>query len=107
MDHMEKYLMTRLHRDFFSPADTDDEQKDLAIQNRIRKLHWVTEDMLGAAIEERSVAVSQLIVQAQTGEPSFLLNWLSSEVLKPLRTVFEVHAFVYQFQPSASLSHIG
>lgn len=68
MDHVEKYLMTRLYRDFFSPSDTDDEQRDLAIQNRIRKLRWVTGDMLGAAIEEGNMSVSQLIVKAQTGE---------------------------------------
>lgn len=66
IDNIEKYLMTLHYRELFSPMDTDDEQKDLAIQNRIRKLRWVTADMLGADLEEGNLLVSQLIVKAQT-----------------------------------------
>lgn len=36
MDEVEKYMMTCLYKEAFCPETTDDEKKDLAIQNRIR-----------------------------------------------------------------------
>lgn len=36
MDEVEKYMMTRLYKEVFCPETTDDENKDLAIQKRIR-----------------------------------------------------------------------
>lgn len=36
MDEVEKYMMTRLYKEAFCPETTDDENKDLAIQKRIR-----------------------------------------------------------------------
>ncbi len=37
MDFIEKYLMTRLYRAVFCPVTTDDEEKDLEIQTKIRR----------------------------------------------------------------------
>ncbi|XP_041456671.1 rab5 GDP/GTP exchange factor-like isoform X2 [Lytechinus variegatus] len=65
MDHLEKVIMTRLYRDLFCPPLTDDEQKDLAIQNRIRRLRWVMPSMLDAAINEDNTNVERLIEKAQ------------------------------------------
>jgi len=36
MDEVEKYMMCRLYEGVFCPESTDDEDKDLAIQKRIR-----------------------------------------------------------------------
>lgn len=65
MDHLEKVIMTRLYRNLFCPPLTDDEQKDLAIQNRIRRLRWVMPTMLDAAINEENTQVERLIEKAQ------------------------------------------
>ena len=59
--------MTRLYRTLFCPPYTDDEQKDLAIQNRIRRLRWITPAMLDAVIDEGNPRVRELIERAQTG----------------------------------------
>ncbi|XP_061758224.1 rab5 GDP/GTP exchange factor-like [Nerophis ophidion] len=47
MEHVEKLIMTRLHKWVFCHDSCDDEQKDLALQKRIRSLAWVTPQMLG------------------------------------------------------------
>ncbi|XP_011679346.2 rab5 GDP/GTP exchange factor isoform X3 [Strongylocentrotus purpuratus] len=65
MDHLEKVIMTRLYRDLFCPPLSDDEQKDLAIQNRIRRLRWVMPSMLDAALNEDNTNVERLIEKAQ------------------------------------------
>jgi hypothetical protein len=36
MDEVERYMMSRLYEGVFCPESTDDEDKDLAIQKRIR-----------------------------------------------------------------------
>ncbi|KAM6954429.1 rab5 GDP/GTP exchange factor-like [Aplochiton taeniatus] len=46
MEHIEKFVMTRLHKWAFCHDSCDDEQKDLALQKRIRSLNWVTPQML-------------------------------------------------------------
>ena len=38
MEHIEKLLMTRLHKWVFCHDSVDDEQKDLALQRRIRSV---------------------------------------------------------------------
>ncbi|XP_023680392.1 rab5 GDP/GTP exchange factor-like [Paramormyrops kingsleyae] len=46
MEHMEKLIMTRLHKWAFCHDSCDDEQRDLALQRRIKALNWVTPQML-------------------------------------------------------------
>ncbi|XP_072521045.1 rab5 GDP/GTP exchange factor-like [Salminus brasiliensis] len=46
MEHIEKLIMTRLHKWVFCHDSCDDEQKDLMLQRRIKSLNWVTPLML-------------------------------------------------------------
>ncbi|XP_075956187.1 RAB guanine nucleotide exchange factor (GEF) 1, like [Anarhichas minor] len=66
MDEVEKYMMTRLYKEVFCPETTDDEKKDLAIQKRIRALHWVTIEMLCVPVDEEIAEVSDNVVKAIT-----------------------------------------
>lgn len=66
MDEVEKYMMTRLYKEVFCPETTDDEKKDLAIQKRIRALHWVTIEMLCVPVDEEIAEVSDSVVKAIT-----------------------------------------
>ncbi|XP_041864398.1 rab5 GDP/GTP exchange factor isoform X2 [Melanotaenia boesemani] len=66
MDQVEKYIMTRLYKSVFCPETTDDENKDLATQNRIRALHWVTIQMLCVSMDEEIPEVSENVVKAIT-----------------------------------------
>lgn len=50
----------------FCPHTTNDEEKDLAIQDRIRKLSWVTAHHLGCCISETSMEVRDLVYTAIT-----------------------------------------
>ncbi|XP_053131258.1 rab5 GDP/GTP exchange factor [Hemicordylus capensis] len=66
MDQVEKYVMTRLYKHVFCPETTEDEKKDLAIQKRIRALHWVTPQMLCVPVDEEIPEVSDVVVKAIT-----------------------------------------
>ncbi|XP_063002876.1 rab5 GDP/GTP exchange factor [Elgaria multicarinata webbii] len=66
MDQIEKYLMTRLYKYVFCPETTEDEKKDLAVQRRIRALHWVTPQMLCVPVNEEIPEVSDVVVKAIT-----------------------------------------
>ncbi|KAL0973082.1 hypothetical protein UPYG_G00198700 [Umbra pygmaea] len=66
MDEVERYMMTRLYEGTFCPETTDDENKDLAIQKRIRALHWVTIEMLCVPVDENIPEVSDNVVKAIT-----------------------------------------
>ncbi|XP_076837067.1 RAB guanine nucleotide exchange factor (GEF) 1, like isoform X2 [Brachyhypopomus gauderio] len=66
MDEVEKYLTLHLYEQTFCPPSSDDEVKDLAIQKRIRDLHWVTIQMLCAPMNEEIPAVSDSVVKAIT-----------------------------------------
>ncbi|XP_078081075.1 rab5 GDP/GTP exchange factor isoform X2 [Mustelus asterias] len=66
MDQIENYIMTRLYKNVFCPETTDDEKKDLAIQKRIRALHWVTLEMLCVPVNEEIPEVYELVVKAIT-----------------------------------------
>ncbi|XP_077403321.1 rab5 GDP/GTP exchange factor [Vanacampus margaritifer] len=66
MDQVEKYIMTRLYKNVFCPETTDDERKDLAMQNRIRALHWVNIQMLCVPMDEEIPEASENVVKAIT-----------------------------------------
>ncbi|XP_053181121.1 rab5 GDP/GTP exchange factor-like [Scomber japonicus] len=58
MEHVEKLIMTRLHKWVFCHDSCDDEQKDLALQRRIRSLNWVTPQMLSVPFPEKNTTVT-------------------------------------------------
>lgn len=58
MEHLEKLMMTRLHKWVFCHDSCDDEQKDLALQRRIRSLNWVTPEMLGVPFPDKKTGAS-------------------------------------------------
>ena len=67
MDFVEKYLMTRLYRAMFCPVTTDDEDRDLTTQARIRSLHWINIHLLDAQLNETREDVREVIDMAITG----------------------------------------
>uniref|UniRef100_A0A4W6GBQ4 RAB guanine nucleotide exchange factor (GEF) 1 n=1 Tax=Lates calcarifer TaxID=8187 RepID=A0A4W6GBQ4_LATCA len=58
MEHVEKLIMTRLHKWVFCHDSCDDEQKDLALQRRIRSLNWVTPQMLSVPFPDKKTSVA-------------------------------------------------
>ncbi|XP_061585210.1 rab5 GDP/GTP exchange factor-like [Cololabis saira] len=58
MEHIEKLIMTRLHKWVFCHDSCDDEQKDLVLQRRIRSLNWVTPQMLGVPFPDEKTPVT-------------------------------------------------
>lgn len=58
MEHVEKLIMTRLHKWVFCHDSCDDEQKDLALQRRIRSLNWVTPQMLSVPFPDKNTTVT-------------------------------------------------
>nr|CAD7431957.1 unnamed protein product [Timema monikensis] len=70
LDYVEKYAMTFLYRILFCPPSTSDEEKDLAIQNRIRQLNWVNAKHLECRINETQSEVRDLVYTAITGMDS-------------------------------------
>lgn len=76
MGFIEKYLTTRLYKMLFCPLTTDDEEKDLRIQNRIRSLNWVTPLQLDAEINDRDPVIREKIDQAITGKRSSTFSLL-------------------------------
>ncbi|KAK3924854.1 Rab5 GDP/GTP exchange factor [Frankliniella fusca] len=66
LDYCEKFTMTVLHRNLFCPPTTTDEEKDLAIQKRIRQLNWVNAKHLDCCINETSEEVRDLVYTSLT-----------------------------------------
>ncbi|XP_046734225.1 rab5 GDP/GTP exchange factor isoform X2 [Diprion similis] len=66
LDYIERYTMTLLYRILFCPPSTTDEEKDLAIQNRIRQLNWVSGKNLECRIHETSSDVRELVYTSIT-----------------------------------------
>ena len=75
MDLLEKYIMTRLYNLVFCPSTTDDEEKDLAMQTRIRSLHWINTHLLDTPMNEaQSPEVSNQVENAITGNFIYLFG---------------------------------
>ncbi|XP_076233874.1 rabaptin-5-associated exchange factor for Rab5 isoform X3 [Calliopsis andreniformis] len=66
LDYVERYTMTLLYRILFCPPFTNDEEKDLAIQKRIRQLNWVSGKNLECRIHETSSEVRELVYNSIT-----------------------------------------
>lgn len=66
LDYVERYTMTLLYRILFCPPFTSDEEKDLAIQKRIRQLNWVSGKNLECRIHETSSEVRELVYNSIT-----------------------------------------
>lgn len=66
MDYTERYILTRLYPSIFCHPSTNDEERDLAIQNRIRSLHWITAAQLDTLINENDPAIRHELDSAIT-----------------------------------------
>ncbi|XP_059614271.1 rab5 GDP/GTP exchange factor [Phlebotomus argentipes] len=66
LDFFEKCVMTRNHKILFSPPFTNDEEKDSAIQSRIRQLSWINAKHLLCTIDEVNAEVRDLVYSAIT-----------------------------------------
>lgn len=66
LDYFEKFSMTNLYSVLFCPATTEDEDMDLAIQTRIRKLSWVCAKHLECGIDETNADVRDHVYNAIT-----------------------------------------
>ncbi|CAB3366842.1 Hypothetical predicted protein [Cloeon dipterum] len=64
--YAENYIMTCLYTSLFCPPTTEDENKDLIIQNRIRQLSWVNAEHLECKISETEPEVRELVYSAIT-----------------------------------------
>lgn len=64
LDFFERYSMTTLYTWLFCATFTNDEEKDLMIQDRIRKLSWVNAHHLDCCISETSIEVRELVYTA-------------------------------------------
>ena len=90
MDYVEKYLMVRLYRLTFCSYLTDDEERDLVMQNRIRSLHWITSHLLDTALDESFDGVRDLLDSAITGQLTLntltisLLDFINSWILRQM-----------------------
>lgn len=95
LDFVERYVMTRLYRTVFCPPTSDDEDRDLAIQDRIRSLHWINTFLLDIALNETDDSMRKLVDQAITGIPCYsyvLLVYCVTEVFA-LQTVLLRYCF--------------
>ncbi|XP_017779168.1 PREDICTED: rab5 GDP/GTP exchange factor [Nicrophorus vespilloides] len=66
LEFFEKFVMSSAYEYIFCPPTTNDEEKDLIIQNRIRKLSWVNAYHLDCCISETSMEVRELVYTAIT-----------------------------------------
>ncbi|XP_063448806.1 rab5 GDP/GTP exchange factor-like isoform X2 [Mytilus trossulus] len=66
MFYIESYMTVKLYATLFCPSHTEDEQKDLHVQNHIRSLHWVTPTQIDTPINEHDQNVRKLVDKAIT-----------------------------------------
>lgn len=67
LDYIERYTITLLYSILFCPPYTNDEEKDLEIQKRIRQLNWVSSKNLECKIQETSIEVRELVYTSMMG----------------------------------------
>jgi len=63
-DYTERYVVISLYKQLFSPVSTNDEEKDLEIQSKIRSLNWVTATHLECPFKETEPEIRELIYTA-------------------------------------------
>jgi Rab5 GDP/GTP exchange factor len=66
LDFFEKCIMAHHYKHLFSPQTTDDEEKDQAVQKRIRQLNWISAKHLVCKIDEVREEVRDLVYSAIT-----------------------------------------
>ena len=66
LDWAERYALVICHKELFCPAGTEDEEKDLQLQNRIRRLNWINTKHLGCQMDESSQDVRDILHDAIT-----------------------------------------
>lgn len=64
LEQCEAYLSIATYPLLFCPHSTNDEEKDLRLQNRIRSLNWITTQELRCVIQESSQEVRDLLHDA-------------------------------------------
>lgn len=67
LDLTEKYITISCYKQLFCPNVTNDEDKDLELQNQIRCLNWISTEHLNCSIDEFSQEVRDLLYQAING----------------------------------------
>ncbi|CAJ0959775.1 unnamed protein product [Ranitomeya imitator] len=73
LNNIEKLVMTRLYKSVFCLENSQDEQKDLSLQKRIKSLSWVTSRMLQLPLEDNSEEEKNGISCAATGKKNRIL----------------------------------
>lgn len=63
-DYLEKIVFSRNYLSIFNRIALACEEKDLAIQNRITSLHWITAPMLDTVVNENIPAAQQAVEKA-------------------------------------------
>uniref|UniRef100_A0A336MKV9 CSON013738 protein n=1 Tax=Culicoides sonorensis TaxID=179676 RepID=A0A336MKV9_CULSO len=66
IDFFEKSIMTKYYKYLFSPHFTKDEERDVAVQRRIRQLAWISSKHLVCSIDEVNAEVRDLVYGAIT-----------------------------------------
>ena len=66
LDQSERYLTRLLNKILFCPPKCDDEERDLAVQKRIRSLNWISGPLLDCRINELDSKVSDILEKAIT-----------------------------------------
>ena len=74
MAYCEKYVMICMYKALFCPPNTDDEDKDLELQNRIRSLNWISTIELKCEVDESSQEVRDILHDCINGEESEFLS---------------------------------
>lgn len=82
MDFVEKYMMTRLYRAVFCPVTTDDEEKDLEIQNRIRRYWYNGREKTSFTQRPLLLLIGNVLWRsAHLSFSLFSLHWISTHLL--------------------------